>query len=128
MVLTREDIIRMAGNADSVGSGSGTGGGTDLSGYATNDWVTAGYVAIELFNELFTIHISTRVVVTNAGSTISDTTTDGVLTLPAMPGTTTETDAQTGNVTTTTVTITSLEVKTGLWTNSFLSALGQNNI
>ena len=51
--LTREAIIRMTGNGINSGGVGGGGGGTDLSGYATQLWVDENYLSIEFFSKLF---------------------------------------------------------------------------
>ena len=54
MILTREDIQRMTGGNSGVGAtGSGSGGGGDLSSYATEQWVNENYVSIAFFTRLF---------------------------------------------------------------------------
>ena len=113
--------------------GGGGGGGMDptaLAGYATQSWVDGSYLSKAFFNQLFEVHTSTTTTVKDSGGTIisGPTTVEDTnpLTPNTIPGTTETTDETTGNVTTVTVAITSIEAKKGLWTNFFISALGKN--
>lgn len=107
-VLNQEAIRRMInGGASSVVAVSGGGGG---GGGLSPAWVEENYVSKAFFNQLFTIH-----------------------------GTKTVTDEETGTTTVEDVEITpnqliddeygvtDVEVKFGLWTQQFLSALGKNS-
>lgn len=130
--LSRDAIQRMTGRGTSGNGGGGGGGSVDLTGYATESWVNENYLSIEFFSEVLRIHIKTRVVVTDPSTTpatvISDTTTDSILPPnETIPQSTEETDPETGYITTTTVTMDSTQSILGLWTNSYLSALGQNS-
>lgn len=128
--LTREAIIRMTGNGINYGGVGGGGGGTDLSGYATQLWVDENYLSKSFWNELFVVHTSTTTTVTDSeGEIISGptTVTNTVLDANVLPGTTETTDEETGNKTTVVVAITNIEAKKGVWTNYFLSALGLNS-
>ena len=116
----------MWGGSMSSVSGGGSGGGGVASG-----WVDDNFLSKAFFNQLFAIHIKTRVLVTDPSTTpatvISDTTTDGTLAPNTIiPAATVNTDSETGYVTTTTVTLDSIQLLAGGWTNSYLSALGQN--
>ena len=127
MILTRDKGMRMWGG----GSGTGGGGGLDasaLAGYATQQWVEDGYVSKLFFNQLFTVH-GKEVVTVVDGTTAEETTTttERDLLPNEVAGTTVVTDEETGDVTTTVVTIESIEAKAGVWTNFFVSALGLNN-
>ena len=129
MQLTREKGQRMWGGGGSSIAGGGGGGGTSLAGYATESWVDDNYISKAFWSELFVIHTSTTTTVKDSGGNIiSGPTTVNTTTLDpnTIPGTTETTDETTGNVTTVTVAITSIEAKKGLWTNFFLSALGKN--
>lgn len=126
MQLTREKIKRMF---DGMGGG-GAGGSMDpsmLAGYATQAWVDDMYVSKAFWKELFVIHGTETVEVTD-GTTqeVTTTTTDIIFEPNEVPSVTTETDETTGDVTVTTREITSIEAKVGLWTDYFLSALGLN--
>ena len=127
MILTRDKGMRMWGG----GSGTGGDGGLDasaLAGYATQQWVEDGYVSKLFFNRLFTVH--GKVVVTVVDGTTAEettTTTERDLLPNEVAGTMVVTDEETGDVTTTVVTIESIEAKAGVWTNFFVSALGLNN-
>lgn len=107
-VLNQEAIRRMInGGASSVVAVSGGGGG---GGGLSPAWVEENYVSKAFFNQLFTIH-----------------------------GTKTVTDEETGTTTVEEVEITpnqlindeygvtDVEVRFGLWTQQFLSALGKNS-
>jgi len=112
------------------GYGSGGGGGLDasaLAGYATQQWTEDNYVSKPFFNELFTIHGTETVEVTDGTtSEVTTTTTDITFAPNEVPSVTTETDETTGDVTVTTRVITSIEANYGLWTDYFISALGLN--
>ena len=128
--LSREAIIRMTGNGINSGGVGGGGGGTDLSGYATQLWVDENYLSKSFWSELFIVHTSTTTTVTDSeGEIVSGptTVTNTVLDPNVLPGTTETTDEETGNKTTVVVAITSIEAKKGVWTNYFLSALGLNS-
>lgn len=126
MILTKEKGLRMWGG----GYGSGGGGGLDasaLAGYATQQWTEENYVSKPFFNELFTIHGTETVEVTDGTtSEVTTTTTDITFEPNEVPSVTTETDPDTGDVTVTTRVITSIEANYGLWTDYFVSALGLN--
>lgn len=125
MKLSREDIIRMVGGR--TGGSSGGGGGANLSGVASMAWVNQSFIGIDYFNQLF--ETTVRVVVTDTSTTpatlISDTSRVLAPNEVAMP-TATIIDEETGHTIVTTMSITGIQVKSGLWSNSYLSALGQN--
>lgn len=127
MILTRDKGMRMWGG----GSGTGGGGGLDasaLAGYATQQWVEDGYVSKLFFNQLFTVHGKEVVTVVDGTTGEETTTTTERDLLPnEVAGTISTTDEETGDVTTTVVTIESIEAKAGVWTNFFVSALGLNS-
>ena len=127
MILTRDKGMRMWGG----GSGTGGGGGLDasaLAGYATQKWVEDGYVNKLFFNQLFTVHGKEVVTVVDGTTGEETTTTTERDLLPnEVAGTISTTDEETGDVTTTVVTIESIEAKAGVWTNFFVSALGLNS-
>ena len=111
------------------GGGSGAGGGGGISG----SWVDENYVSKDYFNQLFKVKVAVRVLVADPSTTpatvISDTTTvrQDLLYPNEVPEPSTTTDEETGYVTSTTYSIDSIQVMGGLWTNSYLSALGQNS-
>ena len=136
-VLTKDKGQRMWGGGNNTfnggrsggGGGSGAGGGGGVS----SAWVDENYVSKDYFNQLFAVKVAVRVLVTDPSTTpatvISDTTTvrQDLLYPNEVPEDTTTTDEQTGYVTSTTYSIDSIQVMGGLWTNSYLSALGQNS-
>lgn len=112
--------------------GSGGGGGLDpsaLAGYASIGFVEDNYVSKAFFNQLFEYQYNQRVLTKDGETVVSDVTTAMV----AAPNEVvdlvshTETDEETGYTIITTNTITSIKVKAGLWTNQYVSALGQNS-
>ena len=112
--------------------GSGGGGGLDpsaLAGYASMGWVEDNYVSKAFFNQLFEYQYNHRVLTKDGETVVSDVTTAMV----AAPNEVvdlvshTETDEETGYTIITTNTITGIKAKAGLWTNQYLSALGQNS-
>lgn len=129
MKLTREKGLRMWGGGGTGGSGGG--GGLDpsaLAGYASMGWVEDSYVSKAFFNQLFEYQYNHRVLTKDGETVVSDVTTAMV----AAPNEVvdlvshTETDEETGYTIITTNTITGIKAKAGLWTNQYLSALGQN--
>ena len=129
MKLSREKIQRMIDG----GAGGSTGGGgginpSELAGYATQAWVEGNYVSKMFFNQMFELQYSQRVLTKDGETVIDDETTDMVATPNTFIDTTTQTrtDEGTGYTIETTNTITGIKAKTGLWTPSYLSALGQN--
>ena len=125
MILTKEKGMRMWGG----GFGSGGGGGLDasaLAGYATQQYVEENYVGKPFFNDLFTIHGKEKVTIVDGGST-TETETEIIMLPNEIPSTVTTTDEETGVVTTTERTITSIEANYGFWSESFISALGLNS-
>lgn len=133
MQLSREQIERwsksVGGNVFGGNAGGGGGGAdVDLGSYATKAWVENDYVSKAFFNELFTVH-GTKTTTVGSGT---PTVEPYIFEPNEVPGTTTTTE---NNVTTTVVTAitdievgnTSLQKYIGLWTSSFLSALGQGS-
>jgi len=125
MILTRDKGKRMWGGD----FGAGGGGGLDssaLAGYATQQYVEENYVGKPFFNNLFTIHGKEKVTIVDGGST-TETETEIIMLPNEIPSTVTTTDEETGVVTTTERTITSIEANYGFWSESFISALGLNS-
>ena len=107
------------------GRAGGGGGEDDMSNYATLAAVENGYISKDFFNQMF--ETTVRVLVTDytAQEVLSDTTR--VLEPnEIVVASSSETDPDTQHVITTTMTITGIQAKAGLWTPSYLSALGQN--
>lgn len=128
MILTRDKGMRMWGGAGGNGGGGGGLNAAALAGFATQAWVDANYVGIPFFNQLFTIHGKEVVTVVDGTTGEETTTTTERDLLPnEVAGTISTTDEETGDVTTTVVTIESIEAKAGVWTNFFVSALGKNS-
>ena len=129
MILNKEKGKRMWGSDG--GSGGSGGSGFDpstLSGYAQQSWVNNNFVSKAFFNQMFELQYSQRVLTKDGDTVISDVTTDLVATPNTFIDTTTQTrtDEETGYTIETTNTITGIKAKVGLWTPSYLSALGQN--
>ena len=126
--INRDEIKRMFnGTGGGSSGGSGAFDPSQLAGYATRDWVNTSFLSKDFFNQIFEIYLKTRVLVKNGDTVISDTTTTSAVTPNDMiPQDSTETDPDTGNVTTTTHDV-SIRAKLGLWTDSYLSALGQGS-
>lgn len=120
--------MRMWGGAGGNGGGGGGLNAAALAGFATQAWVDANYVGIPFFNQLFTVHGKEVVTVVDGTTGEETTTTTERDLLPnEVAGTISTTDEETGDVTTTVVTIESIEAKAGVWTNFFVSALGKNS-
>ena len=110
-------------------SAAGGGGGLNpsaLAGYATQQYVEENYVGKPFFNDLFTIHGKEKVTIVDGGTT-TETETEIIMLPNEIPSTVTTTDEETGVVTTTERTITSIEANYGFWSESFISALGLNS-
>ena len=125
MILTRDKGKRMWGGDSAAGGGGGLGSSA-LAGYATQQYVEENYVGKQIFNDLFTIHGKEKVTVVDGGST-TETETEIIMLPNEIPSTVTTTDEETGVVTTTERTITSIEANYGFWSESFISALGLNS-
>lgn len=129
MILNKEKGKRMWGGDG--GSGGSGGSGFDpstLSGFAKQSWVNDNFVSKAFFNQMFELQYSQRVLTKDGETVIDDETTDMVATPNTFIDTTTQTrtDEETGYTIETTNTITGIKAKVGLWTPSYLSALGQN--
>lgn len=97
-VLSRNAVQRMTGRRSSSAVNIGSGSG-DASG-VSRAWVEENYISKAFFNTLFTIH---------GTETEGGVTTDVIIT---------PNDTQT--------TLNNIQAMVGLWTNSYLSALGLN--
>ena len=129
MILNKEKGKRMwGGDGGSGGSGGSGFDPSSLSGYAQQSWVNDNFVSKAFFNQMFELQYSQRVLTKYGETVINDETTDLVATPNTFIDTTTQTrtDEETGYTIETTNTITGIKAKTGLWTPSYLSALGQN--
>ena len=111
----------MVGNTR-AGSGGGGGSSFDpsyLAGFATEAFVEENYVSKLFWNEIFEVRGTKTTTVGSAEPVVID---DYLFAPNETPGTTTPTE---GDVTTTIVTvITNVRVKAGVWTDSYMSALG----
>ena len=132
MILTRDKGKRMWGGQGGGTGGSGGGGGIDMSalaGYATEMWVEEGYISKAFWTELFVIH-GTETVYTSDddGATwTQDGDPTSIIFSPNEIPSEVIVDGETAGTKTKTVrAITSIEAKKGVWTNFYLSALGQN--
>ena len=113
---------------------NGVGGGSSfdpsvLGGLANQSWVENSYVSKAFFNTLFTVN-GTETVETKAPGATTWTlvsTTAIVMSPNETPSQVEVEDDTTHVITRTTRSITNIEIKTGVWTNSFLSALGLNS-
>lgn len=113
---------------------SGVGGGSSfdpsvLGGLANQSWVENSYVSKAFFNTLFTVNGTEKVETSsNGGSTWTPVSTTAIVMSPNETPSQVEVEDDTTHVITrTTRSITNIEIKTGAWTNSFLSALGLNS-
>lgn len=129
MILNKEKGKRMwVGDGGSGGSGGSGFDPSTLSGFAKQSWVNDNFVSKAFFNQMFELQYSQRVLTKDGETVIDDETTDMVATPNTFIDTTTQTrtDEETGYTIETTNTITGIKAKVGLWTPSYLSALGQN--
>ena len=106
------------------GGGSGAGGGGGIS----SAWVDENYVSKDYFNQLFEVkvHIIETDTTADPQEVISDTTRV-LAPNEVIVATSSTTDPETGHTIVTTMALAGIQAKTGLWTNSYLSALGQNS-
>ena len=98
MRLSRDKIQRMIDAGG--GRSSGGGGGSDIAGGVTQAWVNQNYVSIEFFRRVFKVWA--------AGETSSDPDVE------IMPNDIAST-------------VKNIQAQAGLWTEAFLSALGQGS-
>lgn len=118
-ILSREAIQRMI--TDRVGTG---GGGSSSGGGSSVD---LNFVSISYWDEIFVVHGTQTVTVTDGTTgTVTTTTTDVTLPPNTLPSSTTETDETTGDVTVTSIAITSIEAKFDFWSDGAVSALGMS--
>lgn len=113
---------------------SGGGGGNSfdpsvLGGLASQSWIENSYVSKAFFNTLFTVNGTEKVETKAPGATTWTlvSTTAIVMSPNETPSQVEVEDDTTHVITRTTRSITNIEIKTGAWTNSFLSALGLNS-
>lgn len=130
MILNQEQIRRMTGAG---GGGAGGGGGFDpalLAGYATQQWVEDNYVNKTYFGRLFTANGTQKVYTsTDGGQTWGNPVTTTVTIEPnEITPSEVVTDGETEGTKIKTVReLSNIQALVGLWTNQYLSALGQNS-
>lgn len=113
--------------------GSGGGGGFDpslLAGYAPMGWVEDNYISKAFWTELFVIHgMETVYTSDDDGQTwTQDGEPTSIIFSPnEVPSEVIEDGETEGTKVKIVRTITSIEAKKGVWTNFYLSALGQNS-
>lgn len=125
--LSRDAIQRM--NEGSTAGGGGSFDPSVLGGMASQSFVENGYVSKLFLNALFTVN-GTETVETssNDGSTWTLVSTTAIVLAPNETPSQVEVEDETTHVITrTTRVITDVQVKAGLWSNSFVSALGLNS-
>lgn len=125
MKLTEQDIKNIArrearSTTRSYAASYGGGGVSEA-------WVGDNFVSKEFFNCVLVVTGTKTVTVTDEDDEpVGDpVVTDYTFAPNEVPETTTETDSDTGYTTTTVTVITKIQALGGLWTNSFVSALGQ---
>ena len=112
------------GGRSGGGGGSGAGGGGGVS----SAWVDENYVSKDYFNQLFEVKVHVVVTDTTADPQVVISDTTRVLAPnEVIVASTSTTDPETQHVIVTTMALDSIQVMGGLWTNSYLSALGQNS-
>ena len=109
------------------GSNSSVSYGGSGSGGVSEAWVDENYLSKDFFNSLFAVTVKIRTLVKNGENVVSDTTSTRTISPNDIPEDSTETNEDSGNVTVVTVTIDNIQAKAGFWTNSYMSALGQND-
>ena len=129
MILNQEQIRRMTGAG---GGGAGGGGSFDPSaaGMASQSWVEENYVSKQYFGRLFTANGTQKVYTSTDGGETWGTPVVTTVTIAPNEITPSETitDGETSGTKITTVReLSSIQALVGLWTQKYLSALGQNS-
>lgn len=129
MILNQEQIRRMTGAG---GGGAGGGGSFDPSaaGMASQSWVEENYVSKQYFGRLFTANGTQKVYTsTDGGATWGDPVTTAVTIAPNEITPSEETvDGETSGTKIKTVReLSNIQALVGLWTQQYMSALGQNS-
>ena len=115
--LSRDAVQRMVGGGAGSGGAGGAGGEEGLSAA----WVGNNYVGKDYFNQIFEVR-GTKTTTVGSGT---PTVESHIFSPNEVPSIQSSTE---GGVTTTIVTvITDIKVKGGVWTESYVSALGQNS-
>ena len=129
MILNQEQIRRMTGAG---GGGAGGGGSFDPSaaGMASQSWVEENYVSKQYFGRLFTANGTQKVYTSTDGGETWGTPVVTTVTIAPNEITPSETitDGETSGTKIKTVReLSSIQALVGLWTQKYLSALGQNS-
>lgn len=129
MILNQEQIRRMTGAG---GGGAGGGGSFDPSaaGMASQSWVEENYVSKQYFGRLFTANGTQKVYTSTDGGETWGTPVVATVTIAPNEITPSETitDGETSGTKIKTVReLSSIQALVGLWTQKYLSALGQNS-
>lgn len=129
MILNQEQIRRMMGAG---GGGAGGGGSFDPSaaGMASQSWVEENYVSKQYFGRLFTANGTQKVYTSTDGGETWGTPVITTVTIAPNEITPSETitDGETSGTKIKTVReLSSIQALVGLWTQQYVSALGQNS-
>ena len=120
----------MIGSGSAVGGGGGSFDPSALAGYASQVWVEDNYISKLFFGRMFTANGTQKVYTsTDGGTTWGDPVTTAVTIAPneitpseeIVDGETSDTKIKTVRE------LSSIQALVGLWTQQYLSALGQNS-
>ena len=128
--LNQEKIRRMVGSGGAVGGGGGSFDPSALAGYASQAWVEDNYISKLFFGRMFTANGTQKVYTsTDGGTTWGDPVTTAVTIAPNEITPSEEiVDGDTSGTKIKTVReLSSIQALVGLWTQQYLSALGQNS-
>ncbi len=128
--LNQEKIRRMTGSGGAVGGGGGLFDPSALAGYASQAWVEDNYISKLFFGRMFTANGTQKVYTsTDGGATWGDPVTTSVTIAPNEITPSEEiVDGETSGTKIKTVReLSSIQALVGLWTQQYLSALGQNS-
>ena len=128
--LNQEEIKRMIGSGGAVGGGGGSFDPSSMAGMASQSWVEENYISKLFFGRMFTANGTQKVYTsTDGGATWGDPVTTAVTIAPNEITPSEETvDGDTSGTKIKTVReLSSIQALVGLWTQEYLSALGQNS-
>ena len=120
----------MIGSGGAVGGGGGSFDPSALAGYASQAWVEDNYISKLFFGRMFTANGTKKVYTsTDGGTTWGDPVTTAVTIAPneIMPSEEIVDGETSGTKIKTVRELSSIQALVGLWTQQYLSALGQNS-
>lgn len=128
--LNQEEIRRMIGSGGAVGGGGGSFDPSSMAGMASQAWVEDNYISKLFFGRMFTANGTQKVYTSTDGGETWGTPVVTTVTIAPNEITPSETitDGETSGTKIKTVReLSSIQALVGLWTQQYLSALGQNS-